>query len=71
MTEQSERWGVLACRLNASHLGGATAWCWGRDRDGRKRPLLFASHAEAIKRAEDYNARTVSPNVSYVAARYS
>ncbi len=63
--QEPERWGVLARRLNASQFGGATAWC--HDKGGT---LLFATKDEALRQAADYNARTVSPNVSYVAARF-
>jgi hypothetical protein len=60
-----EQWGVLARRLHSSQLGGATAWCKGKDG-----LLLFATEEEARRKADEYNAKTVSRNISYLAARY-
>jgi len=60
-----ERWGVLARRSSGSQFGAATAWL-----KSNGAILLFSTWSEAIACAADYNARSVSPNVSYVAARY-
>jgi hypothetical protein len=63
-----EKWGVLARRSSSSQFGGATAWC--TDSIDPTGLLLFDTEEEAIAKATAYNARTVSPNVSFVAARY-
>jgi len=68
-TEQPERWGVLARRSSSSQLGGATAWC--SDQTMPSGLLLFDTRDKAAIMAEHFNARSVSPNVSYLAARYS
>jgi hypothetical protein len=65
---KGERWGVLARRSSSSQFGAATAWC--KDETSPTGLLLFDTHEKAATMAEHYNSRTVSPNVSYVAARY-
>jgi hypothetical protein len=66
MTEQTrERWAILARRSSGSRLGAATAWC---KENGEV--MLFDSHSAAYVVAESYNLNRLSPNISYVAARY-
>src|SRR5262245_31751524 len=65
MSAAPEKWGVLARRSSGSVCGAATAWC--KDGTSPTGLLLFDSHEKARTMAEHYNARTVSPNVSYVA----
>jgi hypothetical protein len=64
----TQLWGVLARRSSGSVCGAATAWC--KDQTNPTGLLLFDTHEKALIMAEHYNSRSVSPNVSYTAAKY-
>jgi hypothetical protein len=64
-SDTPKQWAILARRSSGSVFGAASAWC-----KSNGEIMTFATHAEAAAKAADYNARTVSGNVSYVAARY-
>jgi hypothetical protein len=68
MNDTPEQWGILARRSSSSVCGAATAWC--KDGTSPTGLLMFDTHEKARIMAEHYNARTLSPNISYVAARY-